>query len=319
MVKPLNSQSLLVISAVVILWIVWGSNAWATKIAIATIPPLIMSGICFIIAGVVFLAWSFFRYGRKQILDLHDWKTALIIGIVMLLGGQGARAWGEQFLSSGTTSLLFATVPLWIVIVSRIYFKNNIGKNMMLWTGVGLVGVMLLILPLMENGMPSFRAALFLLAGAFLWAVGSLFMRKTNHSLLSAISSMSKQMLTGGILLTVAGIVTGELASFDPSKISFQSFMGMMYMITIGSLVGFPVFVWLLQKTSEFVANSFAFISPIIAIIMGWTILDESFGIHIILGGFILLSSVMMILILESKVIGNLNLKRLRNKHFLGD
>jgi drug/metabolite transporter (DMT)-like permease len=317
-VEILNSQSLLVISAVVILWIIWGSNAWATKIAIATIPPLIMSGICFLIAGVVFLVWSFFRYGRKQILDLQDWKTALIIGIIMLLGGQGARAWGEQFLSSGTTSLLFATVPLWIVIVAGIYFKDNIGKNIMLWIGVGLVGVMLLILSLMESGVPSFRAGLFLTAGAFLWAVGSLFMRKTNHSQLSTISSIGKQMLLGGILLTIAGIVIGELGSLNPAKISFQSFMGMMYMITIGSLLGFPVFVWLLQKTSELVANSFAFISPIVAIIIGWTFLDESFGIQIILGGFILLGSVMMIM-LQSKVKGNLPLKRLGNKDFLGD
>lgn len=152
MVKLLNNQSLFVISAVVILWIVWGSNAWATKIAIATIPPLMMTGICFLIAGVVFLGWSFFRHGSKQILDLQDWKTALIIGVIMLLGGQGARAWGEQYLSSGTTSLLFATVALWVVIWGGIYFKKYLEKKTMLWTGVGLSGLVLLFLPLIESG-----------------------------------------------------------------------------------------------------------------------------------------------------------------------
>jgi drug/metabolite transporter (DMT)-like permease len=174
----LNKQSVFVISAVVILWIVWGSNAWATKIAIATIPPLMMSGICFIIAGGVFLGWSFFRHRWRQILDLRDWKTALIIGAIMLLGGQGARAWGEQYLSSGTTSLLFATVPLWVVIVSAIYFRKYLKKRTVLWTGLGLIGAVLLVLPLIESGMPSFRSGLFLIAGAFLWAVGSLYMRK---------------------------------------------------------------------------------------------------------------------------------------------
>lgn len=319
MIKLLKRQSFFIISAVVILWIVWGSNAWATKIAISTIPPLIMSGICFIIAGVVFLIWSLFRHGSKQILDLRDWKTALIIGIIMLLGGQGARAWGEQFLTSGTTSLLFASVPLWVVMVGRIYFKKSVGKNMMLWTAVGLLGAMLLILPIMDSDIRSFRAALFLMVGALLWASGSLYMIKAKHSSLSTISSMSKQMLLGGIMLTVSGIIIGELAGFDPSKISSQSFMGMIYMITMGSLLGFPVFVWLLQKTSELVANSFAFISPIVAIIMGWRILNESFGIQIVLGGFILLGSVMMILILESRPKGNRNLKRFGNKHFLDD
>lgn len=313
----MNNQSVFVISAVVILWIVWGSNAWATKIAIATIPPLMMSGICFIIAGGVFLGWSFFRYGWKQILDLQDWKRALIIGVIMLLGGQGARAWGEQYLSSGITSLLFATVPIWIVVVGAIYFRKYLKKRTMLLTGVGLIGLVLLFLQLIERGMPSFRGGLFLIAGALLWAVGSLYMRKkTNQSPVSTITSVSKQMLLGGILLTIAGIVTGELGNLDLSRISFQSFMGMMYMITIGSLLGFPIFVWLLQKTSEFVANSFSFVSPVVAIIMGWTILNESFGTQIIVPAFILLGSVMMIMTSEWK--GKGNRRRLEDKHFLG-
>lgn len=208
-------------------------------------------------------------------------NSTFIIGVIMLLGGQGARAWGEQYLSSGTTSLLFATVPLWVVMVGGIYFKKYIAKKTVLWTGVGLAGLVLLVLTLIESGMPSFRGGLFLIAGAFLWAVGSLYMRRTNHSQVSTIS-MSKQMVLGGILLTVAGIVTGEYGSLDLSRISFQSFMGMMYMITIGSLLGFPIFVWLLQKTSEFVVNSFSFVSPVVAIIMGGTFLNESFDMHLI-------------------------------------
>ena len=187
----------------------------------------------------------------------------------------------------------------------------------MLWTGAGLFGLMLLILPFMENNISSFRGSLLLVAGAFLWAVGSVYMRKSNDSPVSTISSMSKQMLLGGILLTVAGILIGELDSLEVSKISFQSFMGMMYMITVGSLLGFPIFVLLLQKTSEFVANSFALVSPVMAIIMGWTTLKESFNTQIIVAGFILLGSVMMIMILESKWKGILNLKRLGKKDFL--
>ena len=275
-----------------------------------------MSGICFLIAGLVFLGWSFFRRGWKQILDLEDWKTGLIIGVIMLLGGQGARAWGEQYLSSGTTSLLFATVPLWVIIVGRIFFKKRTGKKTMLWTGVGLVGIVLLFLPLIENGIPSFRGGLSLIAGAFLWAVGSLYMGSTHRSLVSTISSMSKQMLVGGILLTVSGIVIGEFGSLDPSKISFQSFMGMMYMITIGSLIGFPIFIWLLQKTSEFVANSFSFVSPLIAIIIGRILLNESFGTQIIVAAIILLGSVTMIMASEWK--GKGYLRRSDGKHFLG-
>jgi drug/metabolite transporter (DMT)-like permease len=118
------------------------------------------------------------------------------------------------------------------------------------------------------------------------------------------------------LLGAVAGIVTGEFGSLDLSRISFQSCMGMMYMITIGSLLGFPIFVWLLQKTSEFVANSFSFVSPVVAIIMGWTILNESFSMQIIVPTFILLGSVMMIM--TSEWTGKGNPRRLEDKHSLG-
>ena len=315
----MNNHSVFIIFALVILWIVWGSNAWATKIAIATIPPLMMSGVCFLIAGVVFLSWSLFRSDWKQILDRQDWKRSLIVGVIMLLGGEGARVSGEQYISSGITSLLFATIPLWVVIVGRIYFKKYFRKKTILWTLFGLLGAGLLVITVVESGSFTLRGVLILVVGAFLWAVGSLYLSKTNHSPLLTTSSIGKQMILGGILLSIAGAVTGELIDLDLSSISFQSFMGMMYMITIGSLLGFPIFVWLVQRTSEFVANSFAFVSPVVAIIMGWTILNESFGIQVIVAAFILLGSVMMIMTSEWKRKGKENLKKLGDQHFLDD
>jgi drug/metabolite transporter (DMT)-like permease len=121
----LNRNTLLIALSLIILWFVWGNNSWATKIAIANIPPLLMSGICYIIAGTIFLCWSLFRHNKKLIRDLNLWKQSLLIGVIMLLGGQGMRAIGEQYISSGTTALLFSTVPLWIAIIGVIYFRNS--------------------------------------------------------------------------------------------------------------------------------------------------------------------------------------------------
>ena len=255
-----------------------------------------MSGLCFVIAGSFFLAWSLFRHDRRLLLDLKEWKSALIIATMMLLGGQGARALAEQSISSGLTSVLFAIVPIFVVIITYIWLKKPLTKNMILWIVIGLVGLILLVLPLMVDENGKFRACLFLIAGAFLWALGSIHMRQSKSSS-PLIFSLGKQMLLGGLLLTGVGILGGELNSLELAKITFQSALGMLYMIFIGSLVGFPIFVWLLHATSEFVANSFAFVSPVVAIILGSVTLSESIMWQSIIATSMILGSVVMIMV----------------------
>lgn len=282
--------------------------------AIATIPPLLMSGICFIIAGSIFLCYSIVRSNdRKHITDFIEWKRSIIIGTIMLLGGQGLRTVGEVQLSSGMTSLTFAIVPLWIIIIGSLFFNKKISKLAASMIIIGFLGVVIIAVFFALEGSDSSSSnininklevvgILFLAGASFLWAAGSSYMNKSTLSILKSgfTSQIGKQMLVGGILLSLSGIIFGELNSFDPVNVSFESFLGMFYMILVGSLVGYPVFVWLLKSTSQVLANSFTFISPFISLVIGITILDESIPSFVMVAAAIMiLGSVATIMVLS--------------------
>ena len=276
--------------------------------AIDTIPPLLMSGICFIIAGAIFLCYYITRGNRSQIYDLTEWKRSIIIGSIMLLGGQGLRTVGEVQLSSGMTSLIFAIVPLWIIIIGSLFFKKKISKLVASMIVIGFLGVVVIIVFFTLEGSNNSNknldvfGILFLLAASFLWAAGSSYMNKSTSFILKSgfASPIGKQMLVGGILLSLSGIIFGELNSFDSEDVSFESFLGMFYMILVGSLIGYPVFVWLLKSTSQVLANSFTFISPFISLVIGVTLLDESISSFVIVAAAIMiLGSVATIMVMN--------------------
>lgn len=271
--------------------------------AIATIPPLLMSGICFIIAGSIFLCYSIVRSNdRKHVTDLTEWKRSIIIGVIMLLGGFGLRTVGEVQLSSGMTSLIFAIVPLWIVIIGSLFFKKKISQLATSMIIIGFLGVVVITVFFSLEGSSSNNdininkleviGTLFLVGASFLWAAGSYYMNKSTSSVSKSgfTSQIGKQMLVGGILLSLSGIIFGELNNFDSTNVSLESLLGMFYMIVVGSLIGYPVFVWLLKSTSQVLANSFTFISPLISLIIGVTILDES------ISSFVTVAAAIMIL-----------------------
>jgi drug/metabolite transporter (DMT)-like permease len=306
----------LIIFSLILLWLVWGTNAGATKVAIATIPPLLMSGICFIIAGSIFLSYSVVRGGdRNHVTDLAEWKRSIIIGAIMLLGGQGLRTVGEVQLSSGMTSLIFAIVPLWIIIIGSLFFNKKISKLAASMIIIGFLGVVIITVFFSFEDSDSSSSSininiknlevlgiLFLVGASFLWAAGSSYMNKSTSSILKSgfTSQIGKQMLVGGILLSLSGIFFGELNSFDLVSVSFESFLGMFYMILVGSLIGYPVFVWLLKSTSQVLANSFTFISPFISLVIGVTILDESISSFVIVAAAIMiLGSVATIMVMN--------------------
>lgn len=262
-----------------------------------------MSGICFIIAGSIFLCYSIVRSNdRKHITDLIEWKRSIIIGTIMLLGGQGLRTVGEIQLSSGMTSLIFAIVPLWFIIIGSLFFNKKISKLAASMIFIGFLGVVIIAVLFAVEGSDSssnininkleVMGTLFLVGASFLWAAGSSYMNKSTSSILKSgfASQIGKQMLVGGILLLLSGIIFGELNSFDPMSVSFESFLGMFYMILVSSLIGYPVFVWLLKSTSQVLANSFTFISPFISLVIGATILDES------IPSFVMVAAAIMIL-----------------------
>ena len=306
----------------VMLWVVIGSTYITIKIAIDTIPPFLMSGIRYVLSGgLLILVYILIpsqnnnsltnqnqntttgrRNKLESILDKRQWKEATIIGAALILGGQGVLTWGEQFLSSSVTALLFSTVPIWVLLLGKILYKEKLKKLTVLGVIVGSIGFVVLILPslaaqFLEMNSPSTKfelAGIFALTIAALsWSVGSLYSSKANLPI-NVLVSTGMMLFVGGFFLIALSFSTGELLNFHVSSISLESMTSLLYLITVGS-AGWAGFFWVLRNTSASLANTFAYVSPVVAVILGWAILSDAITEQIVFATMIIMAGVVLI------------------------
>jgi drug/metabolite transporter (DMT)-like permease len=268
------------------LWLINGSSFLAIKISIDTIPPLLSAGIRFTIAGSVlysiYLIKPFLnrrKTSMKQEVHEHigkkQWRDAIILGALLMVGGQGVLTWGAQYLPSGITGLLNSTVPLWIAILALVIFKRRLSKLPILGLCAGFGGLMLLVAPSLSTGDLSPVGTTALIISSVLWALGSLYSTKSRLPV-SILASSGMIMITGGLMLTGVSLSLGEYRGLELSNISWQSSIALVYLIVIVTVIGFTDFYWLLRVTTPSLANTFAYVSPVIAVILGWLLLHES-------------------------------------------
>jgi len=268
------------------LWLINGSSFLAIKISIDTIPPLLSAGIRFLIAGSalysIYLVQPLLRRNKKnQKQEIHahigktEWRDALILGGLLMVGGQGILTWGSQYLPSGITGLLNSTVPLWIAILALVIFRRRLSKLTIVGLCAGFGGLMLLVAPSLSTGELSPIGTTALILSSVLWALGSLYSTKSKLPV-SILASSGMIMITGGLMLTFISLSLGEYRGLELSDISWQSTMALIYLILIVTVVGFTDFYWLLRVTTPSLANTFAYVSPVIAVILGWALLHES-------------------------------------------
>jgi len=267
------------------LWLINGSSFLAIKISIDTIPPLLSAGIRFIIAGSalysIYLVKPFLNRHKTPNHDVHEhigkaqWRDAIVLGALLMMGGQGILTWGAQYLPSGITGLLNSTVPLWVAILALIIFKRHLLKLTILGLSAGFGGLMLLVAPSLSTGELSPMGTTALIISSVLWALGSLYSTKSRLPV-SILASSGMIMITGGLMLTAISLSLGEYRGLEVSDISWQSSIALVYLILIVTVVGFTVFYWLLRVTTPSLANTFAYVSPVIAVILGWALLHES-------------------------------------------
>jgi drug/metabolite transporter (DMT)-like permease len=238
----------------------------------------------------------------ESLLDKRQWKEATIIGAALILGGQGVLTWGEQFLSSSVTALLFSTVPIWVLLLGKILYKEKLKKLTVLGVIVGSIGFVVLILPslaaqFLEMNSPSTKfelAGIFALTIAALsWSVGSLYSSKANLPI-NVLVSTGMMLFVGGFFLIALSFSTGELLNFHLSSISLESMTSLLYLITVGS-AGWAGFFWVLRNTSASLANTFAYVSPVVAVILGWAILSEAITEQIVFATMIIMAGVVLI------------------------
>ncbi|MGC2570580.1 MAG: EamA family transporter [Candidatus Nitrosopolaris sp.] len=306
----------------ILLWVIIGSTYIAIKIAIDTIPPFLMSGIRYISSGTLLIlicilipsqnnrdgtnrnqnAQVSHRCKLVSILNKRQWKEATIIGCALILGGQGLLTWGEQYLSSNVTALLFSTVPIWVLLLGKTVYGEKLKRLTVLGVITGTVGFVILIFPSVaaqfveidtSNMKFEFVGIIALAIAAISWSVGSLYSSKADLPT-NVLISTGMMLFVGGIFLIVLSVAIGELQNFHVSAISMPSMISLLYLITVGS-AGWAGFFWILRNTSASLANTFAYVSPVVAVILGWAILSEAITPQIIIATVIIMTGVVLI------------------------
>jgi drug/metabolite transporter (DMT)-like permease len=284
-----------IIAAFASIYLVWGSTYLAIRYADETIPPFLMGGIRFLVSGALLFAWSRYR-GAERPTRVH-WRNAVIAGGFLLLGGNGAVVWAEQFVPSGLTALLVSILPFWLVIIEwvRPPRKRPAGA-VLLGLVLGFAGIVVLVGPADIGGHGVVRpiGALVLILGSLSWAIGSFYSRDAELPK-SGLLTTGMEMLGGGVLLLIAGVLSGELSHFDIHRISGASAAGLLYLITFGSLLGFTSYIWLLDKVSPARLGTYAYVNPVVAVILGWAIADERLSARTAVAAAIVICAVALI------------------------
>ena len=284
-----------VLAAFAAVYIVWGSTYLAIRYAVETIPPFIMVGTRFIVSGVILYSWARLRGGHRP--TAAQWRDATIIGILMLCLGNGAVSWAEQRVPSGLAALLVAVVPLWMVLLDWLRPQGTRPRVLvMAGVVVGLTGLIVLIGPdsFSGHGAVDLTGAIVLIAGSLAWAAGSIYTRYGSVPE-SAVMSTGLQMIGGSFALLIVGVARGELALIHPAQISGHSWGGWIYLVTFGSLLGFTAYVYLLQNVSPAKASTYAYVNPLVAVLLGWAIAGEAVTARSLAAAAIILGGVAMI------------------------
>lgn len=294
-------STLRVALALATVYVIWGSTYLAIAIAIETLPPFWMAGVRFVVAGALLYAWSRLRGAPRP--TLPHWRSAALIGGLLLLGGNGGVVWAEQRVSSGIAALLVSMVPLWMV-VFRWLQPGGERPTKQVWAGIilGFAGLMLLVRPWGGAGVD--RIDLLgvgaLVLACVSWAWGSIHSRRVPLPD-SPFLVTGMEMLCGGALLLLAGVFAGEPAQLDLAAVSGRSVLALVYLITFGALAGFTAYIWLLKVANPVLVSTYAYVNPIVAVFLGWLILGEPITSTTLIAAAVIVAGVVLITLAQGK------------------
>ncbi len=290
--------SLVLIAAFAAVYIFWGSTYLAIKYAIETLPPFLMAGSRFLIAGSILYVWARFSADYEKP-TLKHWRTSLIVGTLLLLGGNGCVVLAEHYISSSLAALLIAVEPFWIVLLSWLWLGGNRPNwKVALGLVVGFAGVYLLVggqnSSNANGGNHQILGAFLVMTAALSWASGSIYgLRATTPK--SSVLTSGMQMLSGGFVLTLVGTFAGEWTKFNIADVSRNSWLGFAYLLIFGSIVGFTAYSWLLKNAAPSLVATYAYVNPVVAVFLGWLVAGESLSLQMLVGAAVIVSSVALI------------------------
>jgi len=273
-------------------YVLWGSTYLAIKYAVASFPPFALGATRFFVAGLALYAFA--RWRGQPAPNRTEWRNAAITGVLMLAFGNGAVIWSEQMVPSGIVAIIVATVPLWMVLMDWLRPRGVRPKRMMfVGLTLGLVGIAILIGAGARGHVPP-AGALVLMVGSISWAIGSILTRHTERPR-SAFVYSALQMLAASAAFTVMAFASGELRGFSADRVTMGGIVGWVYLIIFGSLIGYTAYIYLLGNVSAAKAATYAYVNPVIAVLLGWAFAHEPIGARSVVAAAIILAGVAII------------------------
>ncbi|MFY9938645.1 MAG: EamA family transporter [Silvibacterium sp.] len=281
--------------AFAIIYFVWGSTFLAIRVGVREVPPFLFAAMRFLAAGLVLCGWMMAQGERSP--SRRQWMSAFLLGLLIFVFDYGLLFWAEQRVPSGIAAVMMATIPAFMALSEIILLRTQrltVRLALALLIGIGGVAV-LMSRSLNLGGAPiDARGAAALIFASMSWSVASALSRKLPLPS-SKVMSSGAQMLAGGVLLSISAAALGEFRRFHPQTVSRSAWLSLLYLIVAGSIVGFTAYVWLLHHESPTKVGTYAYVNPVVAVLVGYFLGGETLGLRTMLGTLCVLVSVLVI------------------------
>jgi drug/metabolite transporter (DMT)-like permease len=277
-----------IVFAMLAIYLIWGSTYLAIRYAVETIPPFIMAGTRYLIPGILLFAWR--RLAGDPAPTRRQWISGAIVGLFLLLGGNGLVSWAEQRVESGVAALIVGTAPIWMVLFDAAMNRKWPRWQVIVGLLTGFGGIILLVGPTsLFGGQPRYDLlgmGIVMLAALF-WSIGSIYSRNADLPR-SPLLGTGIEMLVGSAGLFLASLVSSEWKTFNIAAVSRDSLLGLVYLILFGTLVGFVAYTWLLRNAPISLVSTYAYVNPMVAILLGNWLAQESLNWHVVLSAAVI-------------------------------
>lgn len=287
-------------AALGIVYIVWGSTYLAIRVLVETMPPLLSGGTRHVSAGLIIFTILLLRRGPAALrLSRREWLGGGFVGLALLLGGNGLVVLGERDVPSALTALIVAVVPLIVVVLRRV-FGERVAVGTLVGVVAGFAGVAVLIVPQGAGGHVSVIGMLMIVGASISWSIGSYFSKRLElpHD---PLASTGVQMLVGGVGLLIVGSLAGELGLVRPERFSTESVVSLLYLIVFGSVLAYTAYTWALQHATVSRVSTYAYVNPMVALVLGAAVLHERIDITMLIGAAMIIVSVGLVIRTEPR------------------
>ncbi len=288
-------SSISVWAGLLTLYVVWGTTYLAIRLAIDVFPPYLMIAIRFLLAGAILCGWSLLDPDvRAHPPSRREWRDSAIVGTLLLCGGMGLVAWAEQTLPTGIVALLVALMPAWVAVLGRVFYAERLVPLVVLGLVVGTIGVAVLVAPSASGGLdPAGLAAV--LISPILWGSGSLYSAHRARLPRAPLLASGMQMLAASAVSFIIAVGIGELPRFDPAAVTPEAVLALVYLVAVGSIVGFGAYVWLLRVAPLSKVTTYAYVNPVVAFVAGAIVLGEAITARTVVAAAIIIAAVALI------------------------